>query len=74
MRFGFAVLRLSSAEFWAMTPRELAAAMGGAAIEPSKWLDRRRLTELLQRYPDRSDKQPPPCGEVETGMSRSGWG
>ncbi len=28
MAFGFGQLRLSSAEFWAMTPRELAAAAG----------------------------------------------
>ena len=26
MRFGFGVMRLSSREFWALTPRELAAA------------------------------------------------
>ena len=29
MRLGFGVLRLSSQEFWGLTPRELAAAFGG---------------------------------------------
>jgi len=30
MRLGFGVLRLSSREFWGLTPRELAAAFEGA--------------------------------------------
>ena len=33
MRFGFGVMRLSSAAFWALTPRELAAAFRAVAGE-----------------------------------------
>jgi uncharacterized phage protein (TIGR02216 family) len=53
MRFGFGVMRLSSREFWGLTPRELAAAFaamsgrtrGGAP-------DRDGLKDLMRRYPD----------------------
>lgn len=52
MAFGFAVMRLSPAEFWAMTPRELAAAMrafGHGAHAPP---DRADLSNLMNAYPD----------------------
>lgn len=50
--FAFAVLRLSPAEFWAMTPRELSMAMqpflrGGVA--PS----RGEFDALMQSFPDK---------------------
>ncbi|MEO6014098.1 MAG: rcc01693 family protein [Devosia sp.] len=52
MRLGFGVLRLSSKEFWGLTPRELAAAFeamsGGRGSAP----DRTRLGNLMERFPD----------------------
>lgn len=50
MRFGFGVLRLSPAQFWAMTPRELHAAAhpeSGGAV-----LSRGDLLGLMQAFPD----------------------
>lgn len=52
MQFGFGVLRLSSDQFWRMTPRELASAIvavRGRVVAP---LDRGGLDDLLRRYPD----------------------
>lgn len=52
MQFGLGVLRLSPADFWAMTPRELASAMtawtGGEAGAP----DRSALGALMTAFPD----------------------
>lgn len=51
MRFGFGVLRLSSSQFWALTPRELAAAMPrevGHRLPP----DRAALYALMTAFPD----------------------
>ncbi len=53
---GLAVTRLglSPAAFWAMTPRELSAALAacsGAAPAP---LERGNLLDLMRRYPDDS--------------------
>ena len=50
---GFGVMRLSSREFWGLTPRELAAAFGagghgGRTGPPS----RDGLAEMMQRFPD----------------------
>lgn len=51
--FGLGVLRLAPDAFWAMTPRELAAAMRGAggrvAATP---LARCELDRLMQAFPD----------------------
>jgi uncharacterized phage protein (TIGR02216 family) len=49
--FGFGVLRLPPAAFWAMTPRELALAIAAVTggVTP---LRRNDLTELMTRYPD----------------------
>ena len=52
MALGFGRLALSSAAFWAMTPRELAAAaeaLGGRRVVPP---DRTTLAALMQRFPD----------------------
>jgi uncharacterized phage protein (TIGR02216 family) len=52
MRFGLGVLRLSSHEFWALTPRELAAAMPhptNAQHAPSA----AALAALMAQFPDR---------------------
>jgi uncharacterized phage protein (TIGR02216 family) len=52
MGFGLGTLRLSPEAFWRMTPRELACAIealtGRGGAPPS----RRRLLELMTRYPD----------------------
>lgn len=48
MHLGLGVLRLSPKEFWAATPREIAAAFGGA-IPP---LPRASFEDLMKRYPD----------------------
>lgn len=53
MRLVFGAMRLSPAEFWRLTPRELAAmakALGGAMPAP---MDRAALDEMMERFPDR---------------------
>ena len=52
MAFGFAVMRLSPAEFWAMTPRELGAAMRAFGHGVHAPPGRRELEGLMQSYPD----------------------
>ena len=53
MALGFGVLRLSPATFWAMTLRELSAALGAVAgqarADPPS---RAELARLMQTYPD----------------------
>ena len=53
MAFGLGRLRLSPDAFWAMTPRELAAAAAprGRAAGPAP--DRAMLDALMARFPDR---------------------
>jgi uncharacterized phage protein (TIGR02216 family) len=48
MQLGLGVLRLSPREFWAATPREIAAAFGG----PPSRLARDSFEDLMRRYPD----------------------
>lgn len=51
MHFGLGALRLSPRDFWAMTPREVAAAAGltdGATGAP----DRAALERLMAAFPD----------------------
>jgi len=52
MQFGFGVLRLSSKDFWLMTPREIFAAY--LAFQPNKAtpISRARLDNLMQNFPD----------------------
>jgi uncharacterized phage protein (TIGR02216 family) len=50
MRLGFGVLKLSSKEFWGLTPRELAAAFGGAVGPRAP--DRGELGRMMERFPD----------------------
>jgi len=57
MAFGFAVLKLSSAEFWAMTPREIAYAMRAFAPRETIPLSRDHLNRLMRRFPDKEDKR-----------------
>ena len=54
MAFGLGTLRLSPAEFWAMTPRELQAAMRGV-LGPDPRAEaptRDELGSLMTRFPD----------------------
>jgi len=51
MAFGFGVLRLSSSEFWQLTPRELASAVR-ALLGEARPLSRGTLNELITRFPD----------------------
>ncbi|WP_332118489.1 rcc01693 family protein [Azorhizobium caulinodans] len=51
MAFGFGILRLSSRDFWCLTPRELAAACRPPAAT-SSGLDRAGLAALMARFPD----------------------
>jgi len=53
MAFGLGRLRLPSAAFWAMTPRELALAIEGLTGGLRAPLGRAGLNELIARYPDR---------------------
>jgi uncharacterized phage protein (TIGR02216 family) len=50
MAFGFGRLRLSSRAFWALTPRELAAAVRPDAGSAPP--DRPTLDALMARFPD----------------------
>ncbi len=53
MRFGFGVLRLSSREFWGLTPRELAAAFEAQAGHArSRAPGRDVLGRLMTAFPD----------------------
>lgn len=56
MAFGLGTLKLPPRQFWAMTPRELAAAHEGAtgrrAAAP---LDRAALERLMTMHPDGED-------------------
>jgi uncharacterized phage protein (TIGR02216 family) len=47
MHIGLGVLCLSPKEFWAATPREIAAAFGG----PTPPLQRNSFEDLMKRYP-----------------------
>ena len=52
MRAGLGVLRLPPDAFWRMTPRELAAALGGlTAVGPDR-PNRTTLDEMMSRFPD----------------------
>ena len=50
MQMGFGVMRLSSRDFWGLTPRELAAAFGAASGRTAP--PRARLDELMRAFPD----------------------
>ena len=55
MAAGLGLLGLTPTAFWAMTPRELALALKGAAGLPvgSAAFARADLDHLMQRFPDR---------------------
>jgi uncharacterized phage protein (TIGR02216 family) len=52
MRLGFGVLRLSAEAFWALTPRELAAACAPFGRGAADAMPRGRLDALLTAFPD----------------------
>lgn len=52
MRLGFGVLRLSSKEFWGLTPRELAAAFEGIAGRRATAPGRDELGRMMEQFPD----------------------
>jgi uncharacterized phage protein (TIGR02216 family) len=56
MAAGLGFLRLSPADFWSMTPRELDAALRGilGQAHSSEPLPRTALAALMLRYPDRT--------------------
>ena len=59
MSFGIAVLRLSSREFWSLTPRELAIAMKPFQNGHGP-LSRTEFDDLLGRFPDELEPLCPP--------------
>ena len=53
MGAGLGHLRIPSAQFWAMTPKELEAAISGlTGGDENLPLTRTGMNELLQRFPD----------------------
>jgi uncharacterized phage protein (TIGR02216 family) len=50
--FGLGLLRLSPDAFWAMTPRELALAIGAVTGRAAAPLERTTLAALMRRFPD----------------------
>ena len=56
--FGLGVLRLPPAQFWAMTPRELAFAIRGICGTVAEPIDRASLDALMKQFPDRAEVKP----------------
>jgi uncharacterized phage protein (TIGR02216 family) len=52
MQLGFGVMKLSSRDFWGLTPRELAAAFEALSGPRTAPPDRERLNSLMERFPD----------------------
>jgi uncharacterized phage protein (TIGR02216 family) len=52
MGFGLGALKLSPAAFWAMTPREMAAAIRAVLPDAAGGFGKTRLEALMRRYPD----------------------
>lgn len=55
MAAGLGLLRLPPEQFWRMTPRELACALGTYAPAPDLALRRSGLEKLMERFPDDRD-------------------
>lgn len=57
MATGLGLLGLSSKDFWAMTPRELAAAIRGRlGPQPASPPGKADMRAMMQRFPDHPDK------------------
>lgn len=54
MRLGIGRLRLTPETFWAMSPREFAAALEGAGVAAP--VGRAQLGQLMARFPDGADR------------------
>lgn len=54
MALAFGHYRLSPAEFWALTPRELLALAEAAGWGAGETLSRQTLDDLMTRYPDKN--------------------
>ncbi len=52
MAFAFGILRLSPAQFWAMTPRELACAIEAVRGREPAPMQRATLEHLMKSFPD----------------------
>ncbi|MCF6273697.1 MAG: phage tail assembly chaperone [Rhodobacteraceae bacterium] len=52
MRLGLGQLRLTPAQFWALTPAELALMAG---LDGARAMDRSGLAELMAKYPDKEE-------------------
>jgi uncharacterized phage protein (TIGR02216 family) len=52
MRFGLGRLRLSSRDFWALTPIELATAARAFAPAGAEPLSRGEMARLMRAFPD----------------------
>jgi uncharacterized phage protein (TIGR02216 family) len=52
MAAGFGLLRLSPRDFWAMTPREFAAAIAPYGVAANTVPNRAELAALMARFPD----------------------
>ncbi|MBL8590880.1 MAG: phage tail assembly chaperone [Methylobacteriaceae bacterium] len=57
MAFGLGVLRLAPRDFWAMTPRELAAAVDGAQGRFEPPATRAALEALMRAFPDHRSRE-----------------
>ncbi|WP_051909565.1 rcc01693 family protein [Paenirhodobacter enshiensis] len=69
MRAGMRGLGLRPAEFWALTPAELALMLGVEASNPP--LTRARLREMAARWPDRGT-EPAPGADRDTATMEGG--
>jgi len=52
MGLAFGVLHMSPAEFWRLTPRELAAIARATTPRQLRFPDRNSLRDLMNRFPD----------------------
>jgi uncharacterized phage protein (TIGR02216 family) len=76
MAFGLGLLRLAPRDFWAMTPRELDAALAGllGRAHTDTPTARATLTDLMKRYPDQSSLSPPSPPSPRTRQAGRGPG
>jgi uncharacterized phage protein (TIGR02216 family) len=56
MRFGFGVMRLTSKDFWALTPRELTAAFEAINGARPRSPQRQELETLMASFPDKENE------------------
>lgn len=56
MAFGMGFLRLSSKDFWHMTPREIASAMRAYGFASMPEMRRAKLDALMAAFPDEQSK------------------